>query len=194
MAPRDLPLETTATLLALIRGGDEAARDRLLSRCYRPMLRFAHGRLPVRARDLNDTEDLVQNAFLRTLDHIKEFDSRREGAFLAYMRQILMNLIRDEARRVGRRPEQQSLGDELASPGPSPLDEAVGHDALERYDAALMKLSEEQRQAVILRVEMGYTYPEIGEAVGTTGDAARMTVTRSIARLGRLMRDGGSNA
>jgi RNA polymerase sigma-70 factor (ECF subfamily) len=128
------------------------------------------------------------------LDHIKEFDSRREGAFLAYMRQILMNLIRDEARRVGRRPEHGAMVEEIASSGPSPLDDAVGKDALERYDAALSKLSEEQRQAVILRVELGYTYAQIGEALGnTTGDAARMAVTRAIARLGRTMRAGDRN-
>ncbi len=188
MAPRDRPLETTATLLALIRDGDAAARDRLLARCYRPLLRFAHGRLPARARDLTDTEDLVQMAILRALDHIEEFDSRREGAFLAYLRRILMNLIRDEARRVGRRPDQEPITDEFASHGPSPLEEAVGRDALDRYDAAMARLSDEQREAVILRVEMGYTYAQIGEALGgATADAARMTTTRAIARLGRLM-------
>jgi RNA polymerase sigma-70 factor (ECF subfamily) len=110
------------------------------------------------------------------------------------MRQILMNLIRDEARRVGRRPEHGAMVEEIASSGPSPLDDAVGKDALERYDAALSKLSEEQRQAVILRVELGYTYAQIGEALGnTTGDAARMAVTRAIARLGRTMRAGDRN-
>jgi RNA polymerase sigma-70 factor (ECF subfamily) len=189
MAPRDLPLESTATLLALIRDGDSAARDRLLARCYKPLLRFAHGRLPARARDLTDTEDLVQMAILRSLDHMEEFDSRREGAFLSYLRRIVINLIRDEARRVGRRPEQEAMGDQFAASDASPLDEAVGREALERFDAALAKLSDEQREAVILRVEMGYTYRQIAEALGTTsGDAARMTVTRAIARLGRLMK------
>jgi RNA polymerase sigma factor (sigma-70 family) len=192
MAPPDLPLESTATLLALIRDGDSAARDRLLARCYKPLLRFAHGRLPARARDLTDTEDLVQMAILRSLDHMEEFDSRREGAFLAYLRRIIVNLIRDEARRIGRRPEREAMGDDLQAPGPSPLEEAVGQEALERYDAALAKLTDEQREAVILRVEMGYSYQQIGEALGSTsGDAARMTVTRAIARLGRLMK--GSN-
>jgi RNA polymerase sigma factor (sigma-70 family) len=189
MDPPGSKLETTATLLGLIRGGDAAARDRLVRRIYKPLLRFAHGRLPARARDLTDTEDIVQVAILRALDHIEEFDSRREGAFLAYLRSILMNLVRDEARRVARRPEQEVLGDDVAGAGPSPLEEAVGREAMERYDEALQRLTEEQRQAVILRVELGYTYPQIAEALGLPStDSARMTATRGIARLGKLMR------
>ena len=189
MAPHESPLESTATLLGLIRGGDLAARERLLSRIYRPLIRFAHGRLPVRARDLTDTEDLVQVALLRALDHIEEFDPRREGAFMAYLRSILLNLVRDEARRVSRRPEQEEMGENLVAPCASPLEEAVGREALERYDLALDKLGEEQREAVVLRVEMGYTYAQIAEAMALAStDSARMMVTRAIARLGRLMR------
>jgi len=189
MAPSQPPLETTASLLALIRDGDTAARDRLLARCYKPLLRFAHGRVPTRARSITDTEDLVQMAMLRALDHIEGFDSRREGAFLAYLRRIVMNLITDEARRVGRRPDQQELGEDLPSSEASPLEEAIGREALERYDSALARLSEDQREAVILRVEMGYTYARLGDALGAASpDAARMTVTRAIARLAALMR------
>lgn len=189
MAPPGSKLETTADLLGLIRGGDTAARERLLSRIYKPLLRFAHGRLPARARDLTDTEDLVQVAMLRALDHIEEFDSRREGAFLAYLRSILMNLIRDEARRVKRRPEREELPEDLPDAGPTPLDEAVGREAMDRYDAALERLTEEQKEAVILRVEMGYTYAGIAEAMNLASpDSARMMVTRAIVRMSKLMR------
>ncbi|HEU4332893.1 MAG TPA: sigma-70 family RNA polymerase sigma factor [Candidatus Eisenbacteria bacterium] len=189
MAPPGSKLETTADLLGLIRGGDKAARDRLFGRIYKPLLRFAHGRLPARARDLTDTEDLVQVAMLRALDHIEAFDSRREGAFLAYLRSILMNLIRDEARRVKRRPEQDELPEDLATAGPTPLDEAVGREAMERYDAALERLTEEQREAVVLRVELGFTYAQIAEAMNLAStDSARMMVTRAIVRMSKLMR------
>mgnify|MGYP001574684096 CR=1 FL=1 len=189
MDPPGSPLETTASLLSLIRGGDRSARDRLLSRIYRPLTRFAHGRIPTRARDLTDTEDLVQVAILRALDHIEGFDSRREGAFLGYLRSIILNLIRDEARRVKRRPEQEELGEALASCGPSPLEEAVGRDAMDRYDAALARLRTEQREAVMLRVEMGYTYAQIAGALELAStDSARMMVTRAIVRLCQMMK------
>lgn len=188
MAPPEVPLESTAALLALIRGGDDGARNRLLSRMYKPLLRFAHGRLPARARDLTDTEDLVQVAVLRALDHIDEFDSRREGAFLAYLRRILMRLILDEVRRIRRSAEQTELSDDIATPHPSPLEDAVGSEALERYEAALTSLTEQQREAVMLRVEMGYTYIEVADAMGNVSpDAARMIVTRALVQLSKLM-------
>ena len=188
MAPPAVPLETTASLLALIRGGDDAARNRLLSRMYKPLFRFAHGRLPARARDLTETGDLVQVAMHRALDHIDEFDSKREGAFLAYLRRILMRLILDEVRRAGRRGESVELGEGHAIADPSPLEEAVGRDALERYETALGQLTDQQREAVMLRVEMGYTYAEIAQATGAvSSDAARMLVTRAIVRVGELM-------
>ena len=73
----------------------------------------------------------------------------------------------------------------------SPLENAVGREAMERYDAALAQLPEEQQEAVILRVEMGYTYVEISELMGRISpDAARMAVTRALVRLSRLMRAG----
>src|SRR6476660_8945498 len=81
--PSALGLESTAELLERIRSGDESARERLVSR-YLPILkRLGHGRLPARARDLSDTDDLVQVTLIRALDHIETFEMRREGAFLA---------------------------------------------------------------------------------------------------------------
>src|SRR5206468_605262 len=63
-------LESTATLLARLRKGDLAARDRILAR-YRPTLqRWAHGRLPSRARGLVDTDDLVQITLIRALNRL----------------------------------------------------------------------------------------------------------------------------
>lgn len=108
---------------------------------------------------------------------------------MAYLRTSVMNRIRDEARRVARRPEQTPLSDDLSTPQPSPLEMAVGQEALERYEAALEKLPEVTRQAVILRVEMGYTYSEIANAMRITStDAARMIVTRALTKLAQLMR------
>src|SRR5881409_4105368 len=100
MAPRD-NVESTASLLARVRAGDEEARARLVVR-YRTLLRrWAHGRVPPRVRALIDTEDVVQETLLRALEKAGRFEPRREGAFLAYLRTILLNEIRAALRRVG---------------------------------------------------------------------------------------------
>jgi RNA polymerase sigma-70 factor (ECF subfamily) len=130
----------------------------------------------------------VQVTLIRALNHIDRFESRREGAFLAYLRQILLNAIRDEIRRTAKRQADEPLDDELAAPGPGLLDEAIGRDVVETYEAALLELTENAREAVILRVELGFTYDEVALAVGfPSANAARMAVTRALARLAEVM-------
>lgn len=187
-------LESTVLLLQHIREGvgatRERARERLLAR-YLPILRrWAHGRLPIRARGLCDTDDLVQVTLLRVLKHMEGFDPRHEGAFLGYLRRALLNAMRDEIRRSARRGHQEELGEQLVDPGPSPLETALGRDALDRYDAAFAKLAQEQQEAVFMRVEMGFTYEQIAEALNKrTANTARMTVSRALARLAQEMEE-----
>ena len=179
-------LETTAALLRLVRAGDESARNRLLHR-YLPILsRWARGRLPSAARDLAETDDLVQITLLRALKQIEGFEYRREGAFMAYLRRVLLNAIRDEARRAKRRPVSQTLDDVSASAaGDAAPPDA---EAVAAYEKALATLPEQQQEGVILRVEFGWTYPQIAASVGSpSANAARMMVTRALVRLAEAM-------
>jgi RNA polymerase sigma-70 factor (ECF subfamily) len=181
-------LESTATLLRLVRHGDRPARERLAARYLQVLRRLAHGRLPLRARDLVDTDDLVQVTLIRALDHVEEFEPRHEGAFLAYMRRILLNQIRDEIRRVSRRPARSELEGDPPAQDPSPLEDAIGRETVERYEAILDQLKEEQREAIILRLELGFTYQQIAEALGRDSpNAVRMMVTRALVRLGEQL-------
>jgi RNA polymerase sigma-70 factor (ECF subfamily) len=181
-------LESTAALLSLARGGDAAARERLAAR-YLPILRrWAHGRLPGRARDLSDTDDLVQITLVRALEHVGEFEPKREGAFVAYLRRILLNAMRDEIRRADRRPGREGLEAEPPDPGASVIEQVIGREALERYEAALARLPEEQREGVMLRIEFGYGFQEIADALGKpSANTARMMVSRALVRLAGLM-------
>lgn len=178
-------LETTAYLLERVRDGDHSARD-LLIRRYLPILQsWARGRLPGASRDLHETDDLVQISLLRALNRVEVFEARREGAFLAYLRQVLLNSIREEIRRAGRRGERGALSEDLPS---APVVERVGGPSLAAYEKALESLPTIQQEAVILRVEFGYTFPAIAEAIGSpSSDAARMLVKRAIARLAVAM-------
>lgn len=185
----DSPLENTSLLLERIRGGDAAARERLFARVLPALKRWAHRRLPAGMRDLSETEDLVQLSMMRALSRLDAFESEREGAFLAYLRQILRNLVRDEVRRV-RAHKVEPLSETREDPAPSPLERTVSRDVLERYERALEKLSPESHEAVLLRVEFGYTYPEIATALGKASpDAARMLVGRALVEIARHMRE-----
>lgn len=180
--------ETTALLLDRARGGDEAARDRLAAR-YLPMLRrWAHGRLPPSTRDLTDTDDLVQVTLFRVLKQIGTFEYGGAGSFLAYLRSTLLNLLRNEIRRVARRGENLGLDEDLADDdATSPLEQAIGRERLERYEAALEALPQRARELVIMRLEFDMTHEDIANEMQSTPDAVRMAIKRAVETLARTL-------
>ena len=181
-------LESTSDLLSRIRAGDRQSLERLVA-IFRPRLvRWAHGRLPLPARGLADTEDLVQITLLRVLDQVGDFEARHPGAFLAYLRRAWLNNMLNEVRRAGSRPRGEPPPLDLPDPAPSPLERAIGRQAVEAYEVALEQLTDEQRAAVILRIELGYRHQEIADLLGSpSANAARMLVTRGLARLAEII-------
>jgi RNA polymerase sigma-70 factor (ECF subfamily) len=107
--------EPTLTLLQRLRAGDTAARERLVARYLPRLTRWAHGRLPTGARDLSDTQDLVQVTLVRVLSHLEGFEHSGGGSLLGYLQQALLNVLRNEIRRSRRRGEHGELPDELAA-------------------------------------------------------------------------------
>ncbi|MEO6688504.1 MAG: RNA polymerase sigma factor [Dokdonella sp.] len=176
--------ESTATLLSLLRQGDDSARERLVAR-YLPMLRrWAHGRLPTHARDLNDTNDLVQITLLSALKNLDQFRSRHEGALLAYLRTTLLNAIRGEIRRVGRAGTIESLPENTDVLGADPLLPRLDTGQWLDYEKALARLPDLKREAVLLRLEFGMSYAEIAAALDRPSEAAAsMMVSRALVEL-----------
>jgi len=132
------PHETTAVLIARARAGDTPAGQRLLARLLPVLRRWARHRFPARLRDARDTDDLVQDVLLRAFRRIDQFENRGEGAFLAYLRQILLNAVKDEARRAARGPRALPLDENLPDVAPSIVERAIGADQLRRFDAFFM--------------------------------------------------------
>jgi RNA polymerase sigma factor (sigma-70 family) len=136
-----------------------------------------------------DTHDVVQDAVVQTFKRIETFDARGEGALQAYLRQAVMNRIRDHIRRVGRRPQSEELDPEQADEGPSPLEQAVGQEAVERYESALARLSDTDRELIVASIELGYDFEQLAEATGRrSADAARKAAKRALIKLAEEMR------
>jgi RNA polymerase sigma-70 factor (ECF subfamily) len=165
--------------------------DRLFAR-YVPLLRrWASGRLPRWTRDLSDTHDLVQETLLQTFKKIDTFEYRGEGALQAYLRQVLLNRIREEFRKKNARPDRTDLDSQHVDPAPSPLEEAIGQQALDSYDEALERLRSEERDLIVARVELGLSYDEIAVATGKpSAEAARKAARRALIRLAKEMGSG----
>ena len=196
MANSDTPIndpESTVYLLQRFRAGDPDALNRLFERYVPRLRRWATGRLPRWARDVSDTHDLVQEAALQTFRNIEGFENRGEGALQAYLRQAVMNRIRDEFRRSARSPNATGVSEDLADGGTSPFEQVVGAELLDEYDAALERLERDERDAIVGRIELELTYPELAAAMGKpSADAARMAVVRALVRLAEEMGREGS--
>jgi RNA polymerase sigma factor (sigma-70 family) len=187
--PMDDPqAETTLSLFQRASDGDRHAADLLFARYAPALQRWARGRLPRWARDIADTSDLVQDAMLQTFRNLARVEYRGTGALHAYLRQAVLNRVREELRRRGSRPEREALDPSMPEADASPLERAIGRQQLARYEAALEKLDVEDREAVIARLEWGLSHRDIADALGKPSpDAARMTVARALARLAREM-------
>ena len=180
--------ESSMTLVRRAQAGDEDACNELCARYLPRLTRWAHGRLPASARDALETRDLVQDTFIQVLRRLDGFEPRHPGALQGYLRRTLLNRIRDQVRRVQRRGVGQPLDPERPGHEPSPLEEAIGHETLEVYETALDRLRDVDREAVIMRIELGFEYAEIMEALGKpTVAATQMAVSRALVRLAEEM-------
>jgi RNA polymerase sigma factor (sigma-70 family) len=183
---RSLP---SAALLSQAQEGSETAREELIRRYWPRLQRWAHARLPARARDLYETGDLVQETMVAVLKRLDEFSPRHDGALPAYFRAAILNRIRSLAARSAARGQRVELESQIADAGPSPLEEVVGREALARYEKALARLAATDREAIQLKVELGLSYPDIARELETpTITAARMAVSRALYRLAVEMR------
>jgi RNA polymerase sigma factor (sigma-70 family) len=130
----------------------------------------------------------VQDAVLQSLKRVGVFEHRTVGALQAYLRESVMNHIRDVVRRVRRRGVPEELGDNLPDPE-LPADElAILRERSDRFLEALQRLRPAERQLIVWRIELGYSHTEIGERLGKSKEAAGVSVRRALARLTKELR------
>lgn len=186
--------EPTIELVFKARDGDRAAVEALLQRCLPELKRWAHGRLPAAARGNLDTGDLVQETVLHVLRRLDHFEPRHVGAMQAYLHQSVINRIRDEVRKITRRPAPAELSTDIVADDTSPLEVTLRDEAYRRYRAALSGLSSREKALVVARLEAQWSVSEIAQHFGVRSvDAARMAVSRALRRLKKVL-DASSTA
>jgi RNA polymerase sigma-70 factor, ECF subfamily len=183
--------EASFALLLRAKTGDEQAREALFARYLPRVRRWAHGRLPAQSRSLLNTDDLAQEVLCRAIISLETFEPRHEGAFQGFLRQVMMNRVRDEVRSARRRPTDELIEDEHLAEDPSPMELAIGQEAIERYEAALQRLKPQDRELIVARCELDFSNEEIAALFDKpTPSAARMAVGRALAKLAQEMARG----
>ncbi len=175
-------------LLVRANAGQTTALEKLFSRLLPDLRRWTHGRLPSWARMRLDTDDLVQEAFGALHRRMGRFDPDRRHAIQAYLRQVIRNRIRDEVRRAGKVEVSEPEDFDCESPQLLPLDRVIAREDRSRYLAALGRLRSIDRELIVGRIELGFTYDQLAVAMEKpTPDAARVAVRRAILRLAEEM-------
>jgi RNA polymerase sigma factor (sigma-70 family) len=179
-----LPSDSSSVrLLRKARAGDREALENLFARVGPSLRRWARGRLPRWARARADTGDVVQDALIHALGRLHYFEPRQRKALRAYLRQAVLNRIRDEIRWAGHHRVVDIDDVDLTAPV-SLFDHVNDRENLARYRRALATLSSEDQELVVARLELGYSYEQVALVTGRPSpDAARVAIRRAIVRL-----------
>jgi RNA polymerase sigma-70 factor (ECF subfamily) len=175
LAPTD-PLRTRddPTLARLAAAGDRDALDALLDR----HLDRVHAICRRIVGHPEDALDATQEALIAVARAIDRFDGR--AAFTTWLYRIATNAAIDELRRRGRRPVPAEPVVEPAAPSTSGPDAVA--DRLD-IDAAVGRIPEEFRAAIVLRDLCDLDYAQIGEILGVPPGTVRSRIARGRAAL-----------
>jgi RNA polymerase sigma-70 factor (ECF subfamily) len=146
--------------------------DDLFQRLYPSLYRYLH-RL---TGDADVAEDIAQEAFVRLLkQHLPEPEIR------PWLFTVAMNLVRDRARKNERRQRLLSGAPTMVSIEPRPDDRVEQIESIESVRAALDKLSDRDRQLLLMREE-GFKYEEIAGVIGVAPASVGTLIARALKR------------
>jgi RNA polymerase sigma-70 factor, ECF subfamily len=146
--------------------------DRSFERIYRRHRREVYGSVLRDVRDPDEAEDVTQAAFLNAFRAMRRGDTPEKPR--AWLLTIARNVVRRRARLRGERPQEVELDSELLLT----LDDGEG-SASEDIHAALLRLTDAQREAILLREIQGRSYAEISFELGLSLAAVEALIFRA---------------
>lgn len=180
----DLDQQSTVELLVSAQRGDGVAKQSLVVRALPRFKVWARGRIPPAARGHQDTGDLIQDAVFQMLCRLQQFTPRHRGAVPAYLQLTAKNRVRDEARRLARRPAAVELDERLPSDHPSPLAETLRNDDRRRVRRALATVRPKDRRLMMVRAQSACSLSDLAKMMGLpSASAAGMALHRAQRRL-----------
>lgn len=171
---------TDESLMQAYAQGNAAAFEQLYARHKGPLLRFVLRNLRVRAQ----AEEVFQEAWMRLVAARERY--RVEAKFTTWLYRIALNLIIDHGRR--QRPESGGEVGEIAlrealDEGPRPEQALSDFEQRRRLQLALEELPEDQRVAILLRLEQELSLEEIGEITGSGRETVKSRLRYAMDKL-----------
>ncbi len=182
--------------IAAARRGEPRAVDTLFARNLPRLVAFIRARTGKAVAARESAVDIAQSVFREVLQDADRIELKGESAFRNWLFMQATRKVLDRAKYLGR--DRRDVGKEIALPdaGPaadallacsgtiaSPSSHAAAKEELERFEAAVELLPDNQRDAVTMSRLMGLSHQQVAEQLGTTESAVRGLVARGLAAL-----------
>ena len=183
-------------LVRQVQQGDRHAYDALVVRYQRRIERLI-GRM---VRDVDLVQDLAQETFIRAYRALPQF--RGESAFYTWLYRIAVNTAKKALQEMGRSPivtestllSAREEDDETSARAVEPIDEATPEAVLaskeiaRTVNEAIEALSDDLRQAIVLREIEGLSYEEIAEVMECPIGTVRSRIFRAREAIAQRLR------
>jgi RNA polymerase sigma-70 factor (ECF subfamily) len=190
---------TLETVLRAAQGGEVAAFNTLVVVYQRQLFNVCYRTLGNR----DDAADATQDALLSAFRGLKSFHGPATGV-RGWLLRIAVNACYDHLRRRQRRPADSlealgandpdheiSAAERLADPGETPEQRSLSAETADTIQAAIDRLSPDQRMAVILCDVQGLSYDEAAAAMSVELGTIKSRLSRARAQLRDMLVEKG---
>jgi len=180
-----LDADEDRSLLQMVRRGDPEGATGLFRKYSAPLLRYADRLLGSRA----EAEEVAQEVFLKLIARADQYDGRAPVA--SWLFAIAANACRDRLRKSARRaavPLEAVV--ETAAPGPSADRTLLESERRRLVRSALLRLSDDQREALILARYHDLAYAEIARTLAISEGAVKTRIFRAMEKLKDVFSEG----
>lgn len=163
--------------------GDPKSIEQICLATWEPLYRFVY----FKVQNREEAEDITQETYVKTLTYLREHKTPGEN-FLGFIKTIALNVLRDRWRQKKRRGIPVSFEEinYLEIDGTDYQKDVARRLQIEN---ALLKLSEDQRAILDLRLIKGYPVAETAKLVGKTEATVRTSQYRALQALARILDD-----
>ena len=184
-------------LVDAARRGEADARQRLITQHLPGLRAFVRLKMRPTLRQMESCSDVVQSVCREVVADLDRFEYRGAASFRNWLFRSALNKIidkqrywnadrRDPGREVRPADDERSLLESYAT-FTTPSQVAMGHEGLERIEAAFDRLPERHREVILLSRIIGLPHREIAMRMDSTEEATRALLRRALVRLSGIL-------
>ena len=164
--------------------------ERAFTELYEHFFPRVYQHLMGKTKDSSLADELVSDTFMRMYRHLKDYDPQK-GAFSTWLFRIAQNVLYKHygSKAVTMHAPWEDTFDPAAPEQETPEKRALAKEENERLRAAMMQLTERQRQIIEMTYWLDMKSPEIAEALGIGADTVRATLRQSRVKLKALLEE-----